>query len=119
MAKVKRKKAVVKKATKKAAAKNAVAKKIYKVAAIKPPVNVAFRGDAKQTSYLVRAGRTGAATAISASKALGLPIVYMENGVVVREMPNGVKEIVVHAMKDGLKKSDISFKKGMIFHAKK
>ncbi len=115
MAKVQIKKST----TKKAAAKNVVVKKVHKVAAVKSTGNFAFRGDAKQTATLIRAGRTGAATAIRASKALGLPITYMENGVIVRELPNGVKEIVVTATKSGLKKSSTSFKKGMIFHAKK
>lgn len=119
MARAQVRKAAVKKASSKVVAKRIMAKQVHKVAAIKSVGRVVFRTDARQTATLVKVGRNGAANAIRASKALGLPITYMEKGVIVRELPNGVKEIVAMVNKPVVKKSVVSFKKGMILHAKK
>ena len=78
-----------------------------------------FRPDGKHSAILQKMGRVGAANAIRASKALGLPITYMEKGVVVRELSNGVKEIIAAVPSTVGKKTGCSLKKGMIFHAKK
>jgi hypothetical protein len=98
--------------------KRVVAKNAHKNSAKKAGGKVAFRSDARQTATLVRVGRNGAANAIRASKALGLPIIYMEKGVIVSELPDGVKE-TVKLKKPVVKKSAVSVKKGMILHAKR
>ena len=120
MTKTKSKKPVAKKVARKAIAKKKVAKKAYRrIIITKSAGTVIFREDTKQTSFLIRAGRNGAANAINTSRALDLPIFYMENGTVVKEMPSGIKESVIEIHKSGAKKSGNSLKKGMIFHAKK
>ena len=120
MAKVQSRKAVVKKSAKKVAAKKIASKKVQKAAiVVKRTSKIVFKGDVRQTATLVRVGRAGAANAIRASKALGLPITYMERGAVIQELPNGVKKIVTSATKHENPPSAISLKKGMIFHAKK
>ena len=96
-----------------------MAKKAHKIVVVKSVGKVVFRTDAKQTATLVKVGRKGAANAIRASKALGLPITYLERGVIVRELPNGVKEIIAKVKRPVANKSVASLKKGMILHAKK
>lgn len=102
-------------------AKIKTSKAIVKSATVAKAGRVSFRSDARQTATLVKVGRAGAANAIRATKALGLPITYMQNGVLYREYPDGVKEIIVTvAVKKALtKKSSHPLKKGMVFHAKK
>jgi len=80
-----------------------------------------FRPDVKQTAVLVKVGRAGSANAIRASKALGLSITYMKNGVLYKEDSNGTKEIVSTSIKQNSasKKSSLPLKKGMLLHAKK
>jgi hypothetical protein len=115
MAKVQLRKAAVKKS-----AKNSTAKKIApKKAVVKPSGKIVFRQDIKQTATLVKAGRTGAANAIRRSKALGLPITYMEGGAVIQELPNGVKNVLTTVTDASINTPAISLKKGMILHAKK
>ena len=112
-------KAGLKNPLKKVAAKKVAAKKTHKLGPIKSTGKIVFRADAKQTATLVKVGRSGAASAIRASKALGLPITYMVRGVVIQELPNGVKMVVTTVTKPVMNKPVISLKKGMIFHAKK
>lgn len=112
-------KAQARKATVKKTSSKVMAKKAHKIAAVRSVGKVVFRTDAKQTAILVKVGRNGAANAIRASKALGLPITYLERGVIVRELPNGVKEIVAKVKRPVVNKSVASLKKGMILHAKK
>ena len=76
-----------------------------------------FKSDAKHTAMLMKAGREAAANAIRTSKALGLPISYIENGAVIKELANGIKIIIKAATDNNL--PSISLKKGMILHAKK
>lgn len=100
-------------------AKKVTAKKIApKTAVVKFAVKTLFRQDIKQTATLVRVGRAGAANAIRASKALGLPITYMEGGAVIQELPNGVKNVLTTLTGARINTPAISLKKGMIFHAK-
>ncbi len=115
MAKVQPRKAAVKKSAKKVIAKKIAPKK----AVVKPTGKNVFRQDVKQTATLVRVGRAGAANAIRASKALGLPITYMEGGAVIQELPNGVKNVLTTVTDTRINTPAISLKKGMIFHAKK
>lgn len=110
MAKAQQRKAAVKKPAKKIAPKTAI---------VKPSVKTVFRQDVRQTATLVRVGRAGAANAIRASKALGLPITYMEGGAVIQELPNGVKNVLTTITDARINTPAISLKKGMIFHAKK
>lgn len=81
----------------------------------------AFRSDARQTATLIKVGRTGAANAIRASKALGLPITYLQNGVLYKEYADGTKEIIETGTvkKNGIKEGANRLKKGMVLHAKK
>ena len=48
-----------------------------------------FKSDSKETSVLVKAGINAAKNAIRTSKALGLDITFMQNGIVYKEKPNG------------------------------
>ncbi|HEY9362826.1 MAG TPA: hypothetical protein VIQ00_06170 [Chitinophagaceae bacterium] len=84
------------------------------------PVKVAFRSD-PQTSKLVKAGRAATANAIRASRALGLPITYMQDGNLYREFADGTKEVIVStpAKKETAKKITPPLRKGMVLHARK
>jgi hypothetical protein len=117
MAKVQASKASIKKPAKKNIAKKVASKKGYKTVVVKPAGKIVFKPDKKQTAILVRVGRAGAINAIRASKALGLPITYIEKGSIIQELPNGVKKIVTTVT--GTNTAVSSLKKGMIFHAKK
>lgn len=119
MAKVQVVKAAIKRPVKKNTAQKTVSKKEYKAAVVKPSGKVVFRTDKKQTAILIRVGRVGATNAIRASKALGLPITYIERGSIIQELPNGVKKIVTTVTGAGTNTTVSSLKKGMIFHAKK
>jgi hypothetical protein len=84
-----------------------------------PVIKTVFTQNVKQTANLIRAGRAGAANAIRTSKALGLPITYMEGGTVIQESPNGDKKVITTVTKASIKTPANSLKKGMILHAKK
>jgi ribosomal protein L30E len=86
--------------------------------AINKPAKPAFRSDTKQTATLVKVGRSAAVNAVRASKALGLPITYMKNGEVIKEMADGTKKVIVAAANNP-KKQSVALKKGMVFYAKK
>ena len=90
-------------------------------AVIKSNRGVIFRPDAKQTASLVRIGRNSSVHAIRESKALGLTITYMEDGVLYRELPDGTKEVLNAGTKRITKRKigSILIKKGIILHAKK
>ena len=84
---------------------------------VKSKNKVVFKSNVKHTAMLIKAGREAAANAIRVSKALGLPICYIENGAVIKELANGTKIIVKAATNNIL--PSISLKKGLILHAKK
>ncbi len=109
------------KAIPKKSAKIKTSKTVTKSATVTKAGRVSFRSDARQTATLVKVGRAGAANAIRATKALGLPITFMQNGVLYKEYPDGTKEIIITAaVKKTLpKKASHPLKKGMVFHAKK
>lgn len=93
-------------------------KEIIKASAITKGKAV-FRPDTRQTASLIKAGRDGAAQAIRASRALGLPITYMQQGYIYREFPDGTKEILKKApVKKRISKKTSQLKKGMILYAK-
>jgi hypothetical protein len=83
-----------------------------------------FKSDTKETAVLLKAGKKGASLAIRESKALGLTITYLENGILYKEYADGTKEVIQNSKEDKLaipsssKKNQIKFKKGMILHAK-
>lgn len=80
-----------------------------------------FQSDARETNTLIKAGRVGAANAIRASRALGLPITYMENNILYKEYPDGKREKIEQKdkVKPIPKKTNTSLKKGMVLHARK
>ncbi|MFY7741572.1 MAG: hypothetical protein ACOVQR_02915 [Flavobacterium sp.] len=77
---------------------------------------IIFRKDVPQTKALEKAARISAKRAFSGSKALGLTITYIKDGVVYEENANGT----VVATKQIEKANDVpfEFKKGQILHAK-
>lgn len=80
---------------------------------------VVFRSDSKQTATLIKVGRSGAANAIRASKALGLSITYLQNGTLFKEHSDGSKEIIKKVSLSENTNSKRVIKKGVILHAKK
>ena len=79
-----------------------------------------FAGRIKgETECLIKIGQSSARNAIRASKALGLPITYMERGVLYRETPDGQKEVITDSSENT--KSVVTpkkIKKGMVLYAK-
>ncbi|MBK7850725.1 MAG: hypothetical protein IPJ66_06130 [Bacteroidetes bacterium] len=96
-------------------------KKLKSVRPLKKASKAVFRRDAKQTAILVKVGRKGSANAIRATKALGLSITYMKNGVLYKEFPDGRTEQLksVEVKKSTSRRSVGRLKKGVILHAKK
>jgi len=76
---------------------------------------ISFRRDTSQTKALVRAGKKATRTAVRASRALGLTITFIEDGVIYTE-----KDGVV-STKDTLEvttKVPFKLEKGLVLHAK-
>lgn len=73
-----------------------------------------FRPDFKQRATLIKAGRNATTKAVRVSKALGLSITFMENGIMYKEFPNGDKEVVKPKSKRVVQR----LKKGLILHVK-
>jgi hypothetical protein len=84
------------------------------------PGGLSFKSD-PETSKLIKTGRVATRNAIRASRALGLPITFMQDGKLYKEFPDGKKELIIctSAKKTTAKKTTIPLRKGMIFHAKK
>jgi len=97
--------------------KNNVVAKKEDTGTISVKVTKVFKHDTEQTTALIRAGRKAAAQAIRTSKALGLTITFMKDGVLYRENPDGTKEII--STKTKIKNNKNILKKGMVLHAKK
>lgn len=74
-----------------------------------------FRKDNKQTSALVKAAKTAAETANRASRALGLTVAFIKDGVIYEEQQG--KVTVREHIKEEVD-STIKLKKGLILHAK-
>ena len=81
---------------------------------IKSKNKIVFKSNVKHTDMLIKAGREAAANAIGVSKALGLPITYIEDGATIQEFPDGVKNIIRPAIANKKIEPAISLKKGMI-----
>lgn len=99
--------------------KVASVKKTVKKVSSKKTVGKNFRKDSKQTASLVKVGKLSSAKAIRESKALGLSIAFIENGVLYKELANGSRVVVMNQEKPEKPKTSRVIKKGMIFHAKK
>ncbi len=79
-----------------------------------------YKSESKETAKLISAGRKSATNAIRASKALGLEITYMKDGIVYKEKPNGEKKVLVKvAVTSQGPKNHLQLKKGMIFNVNK
>lgn len=77
---------------------------------------IGFRRDVLQTKVLVKAGRISAKRAFSGSKALGLSVSYIEDGIVYEEDANGNTIIKNHI--ESSEVTPFEMKKGLILHAK-
>jgi hypothetical protein len=119
MAKVQARRAAAKKTAPNNTVKKIAVKTASKKAAAKPAFKTVFRQDVKQTATLVKADPAGGANTIRKSKALGLPITYMEDHSVILELPNGVKTVLATLTDADINTPAVSLKKGMIFHSKK
>lgn len=75
-----------------------------------------FRKDTLQTKALVKAGKIAGNRAFSASKALGLSISYIKDGIIYEEKANGSVEV----KKQLSTTIEAPFKvtKGLVLHAK-
>ena len=100
---------------------NQAKKIIKKRGAVTKKAKVATGADRKETIKLVKAGHTATANAIRASRALGLAITYMKDGILYKEYPDGRKEKIKSSeiKKSVSKRNNRSLKKGMVLHAKK
>jgi len=78
---------------------------------------VIFHSDSSQTQFLVKAAKRVSAQAIREAKALGLEIMYIENGVLYREK-DGEREVVIVANEPPLEKYT-KLKKGVTLYVKK
>lgn len=77
---------------------------------------IIFRKDVPQTKALEKAARISAKRAFSGSKALGLTITYIKDGVVYEENANGT--VVATKQIEKVNEASFEFKKGQILHAK-
>ncbi|WP_291116775.1 hypothetical protein [Flavobacterium sp. UBA6135] len=77
---------------------------------------IIFRKDVPQTKALVKAARISAKRAFSGSKALGLTITYIKDGVVYEEEANGT--VVIKKQIEKAVNVPFEFKKGLVLHAK-
>lgn len=100
---------------KKGSSKKKIAKKAPRKYTVRTLTGT-FRIDSTHTNTLVRVGKISALNAIRASKALGLPITYIEKGYIYRESANGVREVLSKVPKQAV---STPLKKGMVLHAKK
>jgi hypothetical protein len=85
---------------------------------IKLENKIVFKADAKHTAILIKAGHNTAANAIRVSKALGLPITYIEAGVIIQEMPDGIKNVISVANNTKNAPAFSFLKKGMVLYKK-
>ena len=87
---------------------------------MKHPSKPEFTSDSNEIAQLISAGKRAAANAIRTTKALGLEITYLENGVIYKESPNGTSTLFmkVEHREIGIKQVK-QVKKGMVFTIKK
>lgn len=77
---------------------------------------ILFRKDTPQTKALVKAGRVASKRAFSASKALGLSISFIKNGVIYEESSDG--SVVIKRQIETTVKTPFKVTKGLVLHAK-
>ncbi|MBD0724773.1 hypothetical protein B6A10_06235 [Flavobacterium sp. L1I52] len=75
-----------------------------------------FRKDILQTKALVKAGKIASDTANRASRALGISVTYIKDGVIYEETSEGVITTKKQIEDDVVAPFEI--KKGLILHAK-
>ncbi len=75
-----------------------------------------FRKDTPQTKALVKAGRVASKRAFSASKALGLSISFIKDGVIYEESSDG--NVVIKRKLETTIKTPFKLAKGLVLHAK-
>ncbi len=78
---------------------------------------IIFHGDAMQTQFLVKAGNIVSKQAIREAKALGLEIMYIENGILYREK-DGKRE-KVSTISEAIPEKYKKLKKGVTLYVKK
>lgn len=76
---------------------------------------VSFRKDASQTKALVKAGRKATNTAVRASRALGLTITYIKDGIIYTEKDGSV--VIKRELQENTK-PPFKVEKGLVLHAK-
>ena len=77
---------------------------------------IVFRRDVLQTKALVKAGRISAKRAFSGSKALGLSVSYIKDGIIYEEDSNGNTR--VKSQIEPLVETSFKIEKGLVLHAK-
>ena len=77
---------------------------------------IVFRKDVLQTKALVKAARVSAKRAFSGSKALGLSVSYIKDGIIYEEDPNG--NTCIKSQIEPLVETSFKIEKGLILHAK-
>lgn len=77
---------------------------------------IVFRKDVLQTRALVKAARVSGKRAFSGSKALGLSISYIRDGVIYEEDANGMTTIKNRI--EPLTETPFKIEKGIVLHAK-
>lgn len=97
--------------------KDAGAKKSVKRTAKKSVEKPVFYADTLQTQFLVKAGKRVSEQALREAKALGLEIMYLEDGVLYREQ-DGKRE-VVSVVGQPEKEKYKNLKKGVTLYVKK
>lgn len=75
-----------------------------------------FRPDSKQTSSLVKAGRTAAIVARRDSKAHGLTVTFIQDNIIYNEHPDGRIERVGNVEQEGQVPDLLT--KGMVLRAR-
>lgn len=58
------------------------------------PGKIVFRADVNHTKSLIKIGEKSAARAVKETKAMGLPVTFLENGNIIKESPDGTRVIL-------------------------
>lgn len=75
-----------------------------------------FRRDTLQTKTLERASRISSQNALRCTRALNLPVTFIENGTIIKELSDG-KKVVLGSLT--VSSAEVTVKKGMILHVKR
>lgn len=76
---------------------------------------IVFRKDVSQTKALVKAGKIASKTARRASRALGLSITFIKDGIIYEEKDG---EIIEKGRIEDHVETPFEIKKGLVLHAK-